>query len=143
MNTRKSLLIAQAVLCILCAGMLAAGIIRLYCEGAAYQSDGHPDAWIFTREKIGTVLLPCLVPFLLSVGVTITSVLRGIRVNESAAQCNTPFTSVSSDVKRQTAARWVVLILALICIAAGVWNGSMRDVLYKAVNLCTECIGLG
>ena len=32
---------------------------------------------------------------------------------------------------------------ALVMLIAGVMNGGMRDVLVKAVNICTECIGLG
>lgn len=32
---------------------------------------------------------------------------------------------------------------ALVMLVAGVMNGGMRDVLVKAVNICTECIGLG
>ena len=36
-----------------------------------------------------------------------------------------------------------VLIAAIAFIIAGVCNGSARDVLYKAVTICTECIGLG
>ena len=32
---------------------------------------------------------------------------------------------------------------AVILIAAGILNGGMRDVLVKAINICTECIGLG
>ena len=31
--------------------------------------------------------------------------------------------------------------LALVII--GVWNGGMADVFHKAVNICTQCIGLG
>lgn len=143
MNARKCLLIAQAVLCILCAGMLGAGIVRLYFEGAAFQADEHPDAWIFTREKVGAVLLPCLVPFLLSFGVTAASVLLGIRSDAKPAKTVSPPAAVSTHTKRQTAARWAILAIALVCIALGIWNGSMRDVLYKAINLCTECIGLG
>ena len=38
----------------------------------------------------------------------------------------------------------VILLIAAVCLlAAGVFNGSARDVLGKAVNVCTECIGLG
>jgi hypothetical protein len=33
--------------------------------------------------------------------------------------------------------------LAILMIVAGVMNGRMRDVLVKAINICTECIGLG
>ena len=31
----------------------------------------------------------------------------------------------------------------LLMIILGVYNGSARDVLIKAINICTECIGLG
>ena len=37
----------------------------------------------------------------------------------------------------------VLIAVAIGFIVAGVINGSARDVLYKAINICTECIGLG
>lgn len=42
----------------------------------------------------------------------------------------------------------VALQIALIAVAIGLivvgtFNGSARDVLYKAINICTECVGLG
>ena len=36
-----------------------------------------------------------------------------------------------------------VVIAAVILIVAGILNGSARDVLYKAITICTECVGLG
>jgi len=39
--------------------------------------------------------------------------------------------------------RIAVAAVALILIAAGIFNGGMEDVLQKAVKICTECIGLG
>nr|WP_251616997.1 CD1871A family CXXC motif-containing protein [Pumilibacter muris] len=33
--------------------------------------------------------------------------------------------------------------MAVSFIIAGIFNGGARDVLIKAVNICTECIGLG
>ena len=42
-----------------------------------------------------------------------------------------------SDIKSATPAAAITLI------ALGVLNGGMRDVLVKAINICTECIGLG
>ena len=36
-----------------------------------------------------------------------------------------------------------LIIAAIVFIIAGVLNGSARDVLYKAVTICTECVGLG
>ncbi len=41
------------------------------------------------------------------------------------------------------AARIILAALSILLITAGVFNGGMRDVLVKAVNICTECIGLG
>lgn len=40
-------------------------------------------------------------------------------------------------------ARIAVGALAAVLIAAGAFNGGMRDVWIKAINICTECIGLG
>ncbi len=37
----------------------------------------------------------------------------------------------------------VIVVVAAILIIAGVFNGSARDVLYKAITICTECVGLG
>ena len=39
--------------------------------------------------------------------------------------------------------RTVLLIAACAMVIAGVMNGGMWDVLVKAINICTECIGLG
>ena len=41
------------------------------------------------------------------------------------------------------AIRIVLLAASIALIAAGIMNGGMRDVLIKAINICTECIGLG
>lgn len=39
--------------------------------------------------------------------------------------------------------RIALIVVALALIIAGIFNGGMADVLSKAVNICTECIGLG
>ncbi|HIS01365.1 MAG TPA: hypothetical protein IAA74_07195 [Candidatus Excrementavichristensenella intestinipullorum] len=47
--------------------------------------------------------------------------------------------------RRDNAGLWrgLLLLCAAALIAAGVLNGGLHDVLVKAVNICTECIGLG
>ena len=41
-------------------------------------------------------------------------------------------------------ALWAALLcLAVTLIVLGVLNGGARDVLTKAVKICSECIGLG
>ena len=37
----------------------------------------------------------------------------------------------------------LLIAAAIILIIVGAFNGSARDVLYKAINICTECVGLG
>lgn len=39
--------------------------------------------------------------------------------------------------------RIALYIVAIALIVLGINNGGMRDVLIKAINICTECIGLG
>lgn len=39
--------------------------------------------------------------------------------------------------------RGVVFVLAVTFIILGIFNGGARDVLIKAINICTECIGIG
>ena len=40
-------------------------------------------------------------------------------------------------------ARLTIFVLAVAFIVIGIFNGGMADVLQKAINICTECIGLG
>ena len=44
---------------------------------------------------------------------------------------------------RLGAVRWVLLALAVIILVYGFVSGGTKDVLTKAVNICTECVGLG
>ncbi len=39
--------------------------------------------------------------------------------------------------------RGVIFVVAVVFIILGIFNGGAQDVLVKAVNICTECIGLG
>ena len=40
-------------------------------------------------------------------------------------------------------ARTVIFALALVLIVVGVFNGGMKEMFLKAINICTQCIGLG
>lgn len=48
-----------------------------------------------------------------------------------------------SGTKSKRAVQLVILAAAIVFIVMGVANGSAHDVLVKAINICTECIGLG
>ena len=45
--------------------------------------------------------------------------------------------------RRRTAVRLFLLAMAILLIVPGIMNGGLYDVFVKAVNICTECIGLG
>ena len=42
-----------------------------------------------------------------------------------------------------TVTRCAVLVIGVVFVIAGIFNGGMQDVLDKAVKICRECIGLG
>lgn len=44
---------------------------------------------------------------------------------------------------KKNLARWVVLGLAVLLLVYGFYAGGTADVLTKAINICTECVGLG
>ncbi len=50
---------------------------------------------------------------------------------------------VEGDDRAVWTVRGVVFVLAVVFIILGSFNGGAADVLLKAVNICTECIGLG
>ena len=57
----------------------------------------------------------------------------------SAALYNTS----PETARRRILIRRVLLVAAVIFVVLGVQNGSMKDVLVKAIRICTECVGLG
>ncbi|MBP3451179.1 MAG: thioredoxin [Agathobacter sp.] len=48
-----------------------------------------------------------------------------------------------SNEKNLNPYRNAILIASLILVVYGFLNGGTVDVLAKAINICTECIGLG
>ena len=54
-----------------------------------------------------------------------------------------PETKAASPSKSKGALQTALIAIAIGLIVAGVCNGSAQDVLYKAINICTECVGLG
>lgn len=52
---------------------------------------------------------------------------------------NTP----PETARRRVLIRRVLMIAAVCFIGMGILNGSMKDVLVKAIRICTECFGLG
>ena len=49
----------------------------------------------------------------------------------------------TNPVKGKNILRMLLLCAAIVFIMLGAMNGGAYDVLVKAINICTECIGLG
>ena len=165
MDRKKVYFIVQSALCIVLALLLCAAALRLFLEGNAYQAAGNSTEWIYTREKVKEALLPIL-PLL---GITLILALTGIFCGIGKEQQDRPakHADLSRDLleardvfrfedrkrervlrcrkqeERKAVFRRVLLAAAVCLVLLGILNGSMRDVLVKAIKICTECIGLG
>lgn len=154
MARTKLFLIVQSVLCALVAGLLAAGALSLYLDGAAKQAQGDLFYYMFTREKAGAVLLPILPVFAVSLGMTIAGIILNIRDENAEKPVRDEkllrdLGSVQNSAVRQAASRSIlylrtaVIALAAAMIVLGILNGGLEDVLAKGAAICTECVGLG
>lgn len=158
MNRKKAFLCVQSVLCVLIAAMLIAAAAGICREGLILK-EADPASRIYTREKAAAALRPVLPLLVLGLVMTVSGLVMGIRDEsgekpvkdtEPGRDPNLPQTAVSGAGKTRkngagkvTVLRAALLLLAAGLIAAGAVNGSARDVFSKAVNICSECIGLG
>ncbi len=132
---------------ILCVGLAVGGVI-LYVRGTAAVQAGTAES-VFTREQAAGLLRLFLIPALLLIVLLIAAALAGVKTAQNVSADRKLSTSLS-PVESFCAHRglsekrvWLILILAAGLIAAGILNGGLKDVLIKAINICTECIGLG
>jgi len=143
-------------------------VIGVYCLIAAVMCAVYVfNATNFPAENLsGEVLrmlahvLPWIsVAFVLTCGVMIYDFVSAKRVlpdmkklvaakGEPAKPC--PFLQTTKRAERVVFSAWgllairaVVAVVGITFIAVGIANGGAEDVLAKAVNICTECIGLG
>ena len=147
MNKNRILLIIQAVFCVLSALVLIAADLSIYFEGLALKEE-NPMAAIYSAEAVAERAV-YVVPILIA-AVIVTMICGILGVRDKRA--DKPAAGI--DIKKNTAEgrtspaatgiiRGIVIAAAIICIIAGILNGSMQDVLIKATKICTECIGLG
>lgn len=71
------------------------------------------------------------------------SAAREIVQGKNAAVGKKPVDPPDRHSRCLPAVRIVLYAAAVALVVLGILNGGMRDVLIKAINICTECIGLG
>ncbi len=150
MNRSRFFRIVMMALTLALAGALCLSALILYADGMArrgeFASFMEP---VFTRERVSDQLGRILPFFALwGIGLLAAGAAKGSarersapRKNEVAANRTSP--SSVSEKPRRTVARAALYAAALAFLALGVLNGGLNDVLVKAINICTECIGLG
>lgn len=158
MTKKKLLLYVQAALCALWVILMAVSAIRIYLDGAAIKAQGHPEVWIYTQEKAAAAFAAYMPLLLAAIAVTVACYVLRVRDEKQDMPVRDPDLIALYKRERETSPgtgharadapflrkiRAALLALAVVFIIAGIANGSMEDVLIKAVNICTECIGLG
>ena len=158
MDNKKIMLYINSALYSLWAILTAGSAISIYLKGAAYQAQGHPEAWIFTREKAMEAFGTFVPVLALAVVMTLICVIKGIRddsqdkpvadpdlisIYKAERETERDVQAEAAKAKKLQVVKITLLIAAVIFVIAGIRNGSMEDTLIKAINICTECVGLG
>ena len=129
-------------LTVLLAIALCWAALDLWLEGREIRQT-NPAAVIYSPEAVQAragKVLPVFLAWLIALVAALCFAPRNAkafrpRTREAAQPAPTP--------RRLQWLRFGLLAAAAVLIVLGVLNGGLRDVLVKAVNLCTECIGLG
>ena len=142
MDRKKVFLIMQSALWILLAVSLIAAVIGIYREGAAAKADDVL-AWTYSRDTIAESFRMIRPLFYITIGVSAVGLILGVKDENGLKPVKGGKVQNQASCARERILRVILLIAAVCLLAAGLFNGSARDVLGKAVNVCTECIGLG
>lgn len=125
--------------------IIVLGIALIVLALQLYLSD--PDGSPYSRETIANQLLRCSV----LIAISGTAIVGGFIVNlvlpperrKPKAHRGAHANVKEMDAKKLLIIRTAIVVLAGIFIVIGIYNDSARDVLTKAIKICTECIGLG
>lgn len=139
-TTRKRFIIIRSIL-------LTAGSVAFL----VYALNGtHFDSTDINGSMIKAVIILCIcmmIPFVFSI---ITSYQRRKSMQLEIELLKTlPATGHKEDTtitdtdRKQQIVQWTLLVIGLGFMIFGLMTGGTADVLTKAINICTECIGLG
>ena len=113
-----------AILCLICGGM--AGRFLL-------------DWSNFASRDLEVVVRQMVIETFPWIGLAL---MKELELRRSAPK-RKPDAAASEKTTGRNVIRVIIAAAAVVLIVLGVMNGGMFDVLVKAINICTECIGLG
>ncbi len=140
MNRNKLYLLLQSLVCVLLAVLLIVTVIGIYRGGAAAREE-NPLGCIFSREIVAARFGPLAPLFLAALALSAGGLLLGVKDETGLGPVKSG--RAVQPARGGKTLRTVLLAAAVLLMAAGVINGSARDVFSKAVKICTECVGLG
>ena len=120
---------------------LMAGVLCIYFSG------DQP----FSRESVAATFSQIAFPVYLCIAMAVINIIWEI-ISPTDEKKSTPKKkplhneATEEEIaaeKKYHAWRNIIIVAAIIFIAAGLFNGGTIAVLAKAINICTECIGLG
>ena len=139
----KKLRIATILICVV---IIAPALV--YILNFKHFSADYNQSVVFACSLILPCMLSCMGIYLVFAMLENTSVERQIALAKAALieSKNQP-TPMAKELKENNKIvniiRIAIAVMALAFLIAGILNGGMADVLSKAINICTECIGLG
>ena len=162
LTKRKIYYLLQTAVCIALAAWLSISAIAVYREGAARKAE-NPLESIYTPEIVAEKAAPMAPLFLAGLVLLITGIVMSVKDGSVGREKNlfrkTKASQAQLKGEKETGGAFghravdppkktgvlqaVIIAAAIVFIIAGVLNGSAGDVLYKAITICTECVGLG
>ena len=139
-KNRKMHIIIRTIILVVCSA-----IFLLYALNSANFHQSEINSSMINAMK---VLVPCsLVAFAYTLFVAVhneKSIQKEMElVKKLPALQASVDDEIVSEEKRLSPYRNGILVAAIILVVYGFLNGGTVDVLAKAINICTECIGLG
>ena len=139
-KNRKVLIVIRTILLVVCSA-----VFLLYALNSANFHQSEINSSMINAMK---VLVPCsLISFAYALFVAVhneKSIQKEMELVKAlpASETSTDGEIVSEE-KRLSPYRNAILAVAIVLIVYGLLNGGTIDVLAKAINICTEGIGLG
>lgn len=136
---RKTLRTVRTALILICSAVF----LSYGCNGANFDQMEINSSMV----KAMYLLVPCCaIPFAWAVYTAYqekASLQAEIELWKQLPLHTEPVPSTAAAVKNTGTLRNVILIAGIVLLVYGFFTGGTNDVLTKAINICTECVGLG